>query len=113
MERMFIITNHEDLHQALGAIHVKFTNTEDEYNALMRYVDCVLAKGDFVKQIPSAILVEMFIRRGPHDGPAFSGNDFMFISAWQAPRTREDALAEMYKWAGSYHSEGVIGDFTT
>lgn len=95
MERMFIITNHEDLHQALGAVHVKFTNTEDEYNALLRYVNCVLAKGDFSAQIPSAILVEMFIRRGPHDGPTFSGNDFMFISAWQPPRSREQALKDL------------------
>lgn len=113
MERMFIITNHKDLHQALGAVHVKFSNTEDEYNNLMRYVDCILARGDFIKEIPSAECVEMFIRRSSLTGPGENGNDFVFENAWGSPRSREAALAEMYKWAGSLHSEGVIGEFTT
>lgn len=96
MDAMYIFHNCEEVHRLLGKTNVYFASTEDEENAIEIDRDLALARADFHGEIPRARLVEKFIRRAVLESPGEGGNDYVFVNAWGAPKTREQAAEDRY-----------------
>lgn len=96
MNQMFIFTNYEDLHKLLGMHTVRFITDEEQLQRTLLDRDYALARGDFLGQIPTSSLVELYIKRADIEGPGEHGNDWVFANAWQAPVSREQAFERLY-----------------
>ena len=96
MRSMFIFYNDALSAQQLGEQTVHFTDTQKDYKAMCNWRDTFLARGDYNNEIPSCTLVEEFVKRADKEGPGDNGNDWVFVNAWAAPFTREEALIRKY-----------------
>jgi hypothetical protein len=96
MEIMFIFHNHEDLHPVLGKVTVRFVTKESELLDAINNMNWGLCREEFRGDIPTMTLVERFERRASLTGPGEHGNDYVFVNAWQAPISREQAFKQKY-----------------
>jgi hypothetical protein len=95
MDTLFIFTNFEGL-PFLSDKTFRVCTTSEELESALYDMDVALARGAFKDSIPTARLVERFERRASLTGPGENGNDYVFINAWAASCTREQALGRLY-----------------
>lgn len=96
MNHMIIFYNHEDLHNLLGPQTVYFAETENQLQSIFISRDQALSREDFLGEIPTSRLVEHYTKRAVLTEPGTNGNDYVFVNAWQAPWSREQAFKMKY-----------------
>jgi hypothetical protein len=95
MDTLFIFTNFKGLPFISGKTF-RICTTSEELESVLYDMDVALARGAFKDSIPTARLVERFERRADLTGPGDNGNDYVFINAWGASCTREQALQRLH-----------------